>query len=108
MKTIAVVGAGIIGIACAHYLAADGRKVIVLDKGTIAGGCSSKNCGHVIPSHVLPLNSPGAIKEAFKSIFDRDAPFLVKPQISFRIRITGFCNLQEDLRGAACSKMEIT
>ena len=79
--TVVVVGAGIIGIACAHYLAADGRKVIVLDKGTVAGGCSHGNCGHVIPSHILPLSSPGAIKAGLKSLFDRDATFLVKPQL---------------------------
>lgn len=82
-ETIVIIGAGIIGIACAHYLAADGRKVVVLDNGTIAGGCSQSNCGHVIPSHILPLNSPGAIKDAIKSLFDRNATFLVKPQLSF-------------------------
>ena len=81
-EPIVIIGAGIIGIACAHYLAADGRKVIVLDGGSIAGGCSRSNCGHVIPSHILPLNSPAAVKEAVKSLFDRDAPFLVKPQFS--------------------------
>lgn len=79
--SVVIIGAGIIGIACAHYLAADGRKVTVLDKGTIADGCSYGNCGQITPSHVLPLNSPDAIKSGVLSLFDSRAPFRVKPQL---------------------------
>ena len=80
--SVVIVGAGIIGLACAHYLAADGYKVTVLDKGTIAGACSHGNCGHILPSHILPLNAPGAIKTAIFSLFDKNAPFRVKPQFN--------------------------
>jgi len=79
--SVVIIGAGIIGIACAHYLAADGRKVTVLEKGTIADGCSYGNCGQITPSHVLPLNSPDAIKSGVLSLFDRKAPFRIKPQL---------------------------
>ena len=80
--SVVIVGAGIIGLACAHYLAADGYKVTVLDKGTIAGACSHGNCGHILPSHILPLNAPGALKTAILSLFDKSAPFRVKPQFN--------------------------
>ena len=43
---VVIIGGGIIGIACAHYLSNDGRKVVVLEKGTVAGACSYGNCGH--------------------------------------------------------------
>ncbi|WP_437185306.1 NAD(P)/FAD-dependent oxidoreductase [Planctomicrobium sp. SH668] len=76
---VIVVGSGIIGIACAHYLRQTGRSVTVLEKGKIAAGCSYGNCGYISPSHVLPLTEPGALKEGLKSLFNPDAPFRIRP-----------------------------
>ena len=56
--SVIVVGAGHIGIACAHYLARDGFEVTVIDQGDIGGACSQANCGFLVPSHVLPLTEP--------------------------------------------------
>jgi D-amino-acid dehydrogenase len=81
-EDVIVVGAGIIGIACAHYLSRDGRRVTVIDQGAIAGGCSHGNCGYICPSHVLPLTEPGAIGTAIRSLFNPRAPFRVKPRFS--------------------------
>lgn len=81
-ERVIVVGAGIIGIACAHYLSKAGFSVAVIDRGTIAGACSQANCGYICPSHVLPLTEPDAIGVALKSLLNRNAPFRVKP--SFR------------------------
>ncbi len=102
---VVIIGAGIIGIACAHYLAADGRKVIVLDKGTVAGACSHGNCGHVIPSHILPLNSPDAIKAGLLSLFDPKASFRVKPQLKpsflhWMVQFARHCTEKHMLTGA--------
>ena len=79
---VIVVGSGIIGIACAHYLSAAGLRVTVIDQGTIGGACSHGNCGYICPSHVLPLTEPGAIGTAVKSLFTPNAPFRVKPRLS--------------------------
>ena len=79
---VIIVGSGIIGIACAHYLSADGLRVTVIDQGTIGGACSQGNCGYLCPSHVLPLTEPGAIGTAVKSLFNPQAPFRVKPRLS--------------------------
>lgn len=76
-----VVGGGVIGIACAHYLAGAGLKVTVIDQSTIGAACSHANCGYVCPSHVLPLNSPGALAEGFASLFSKHATFRIKPQL---------------------------
>ncbi|MEM6538785.1 MAG: FAD-dependent oxidoreductase [Pseudomonadota bacterium] len=80
-ETVLVLGAGVIGLACAHYLTEAGFKVTVIDKGRIAGACSSSNCGHILPSHILPLNSPDAMRTAVASLFDRTSPFRVKPRL---------------------------
>ena len=81
-ERVIVVGAGIIGIGCAHYLSKAGFEVTVIDRGSIGGGCSNANCGFVCPSHVLPLTEPGAIRVALKSLFTPNAPFRIKPQFS--------------------------
>lgn len=81
-ETVIVVGAGIVGIACAHYLSQAGLRVTVIDRGPIAGACSHANCGYICPSHVLPLTEPGAIGLALRSLLNPRAPFRVKPQFS--------------------------
>ena len=78
---VTVVGAGHIGIACAHYLQKDGHDVTVIDRSTIGGACSQANCGFLVPSHVLPLTAPEAIWTGMKSVFQPKAAFRVKPQL---------------------------
>jgi len=77
-----IVGSGIVGIACAHYLMKRGFEVTVIDQSSIASKCSHGNLGLVCPSHVLPLTEPAAIGTAIKSFFDPNAPFRVKPRLS--------------------------
>lgn len=81
MKTsqgsVLIIGAGIIGIACAHFLSQQNYKVTVIDKGRIAGGCSHGNCGHILPSHVQALNSPLALKMGFSSFLNPKAPLSI-------------------------------
>ena len=79
-KSVVVVGAGIVGIACAHYLNETGLGVTVIDKGSIADACSRSNCGYICPSHVPPLTEPGAFGSALKSIFNPRSAFRVKPR----------------------------
>ncbi|WP_372717930.1 NAD(P)/FAD-dependent oxidoreductase [Novipirellula sp.] len=80
--SVIVVGAGTIGIACAHYLNKAGLKVTVIDRGTVASACSHGNCGYICPSHVPPLTEPGAFAVALKSLFNPQAAFRVKPRLS--------------------------
>ena len=44
---VCIVGAGIAGLTTAYLLAKEGRKVIVLDDGPIAGGESSRTTAHL-------------------------------------------------------------
>lgn len=81
-KSVAIIGGGVVGIACAHYLAKAGFSITVIDKGAIGGACSHANCGYICPSHVLPLTEPGAIGVAMRSMLNPNAPFRLKPQLS--------------------------
>lgn len=80
-ESVVIVGAGIVGIACAHYLHQAGFSVTVIDKGSIGGACSHANCGYICPSHIPPLTEPGAMRTAIKSLFNPRSPFRVKPSL---------------------------
>ena len=81
-RTACIVGGGVIGMACAHYLNKAGYRVVVMDRSTIGGACSHANCGYVCPSHVLPLTVPSAIPMAMKSLLRPRSPFKVKFSLS--------------------------
>jgi D-amino-acid dehydrogenase len=78
---VIVVGAGHIGIACAHYLSEDGYDVSVVDRAGIGGACSHANCGFLVPSHVMPLTTPDAIWNGLASLFRPRAAFRFQPQL---------------------------
>lgn len=44
-----VVGSGIAGLSTAHELASRGQSVVVLDRGAIAGGITSRTTAHLAP-----------------------------------------------------------
>ena len=44
-----IVGSGIAGLSAAHELASAGHKVIVVDRGSIAGGMTSRTTAHLAP-----------------------------------------------------------
>ncbi|MGH3681289.1 MAG: NAD(P)/FAD-dependent oxidoreductase, partial [Natronosporangium sp.] len=54
MTDVIVVGAGIVGAACAYYLSRAGARVTVLDAGPIAGGTSSSGEGNLLVSDKPP------------------------------------------------------
>jgi D-hydroxyproline dehydrogenase subunit beta len=43
-----VIGAGVVGAACAYYLARDGLRVTVLEAGFVGGGTTAAGMGHVV------------------------------------------------------------
>lgn len=80
-QRIVVIGGGIIGTACAHYLANDGHDVTLLDRDDFMSGSSHGNCGYLVYGHVLPLTEPGAVMNTFKAMGKRNSPFYVKPRV---------------------------
>jgi glycine/D-amino acid oxidase-like deaminating enzyme len=47
---VVVIGAGIVGVASAYYLARRGQRVVVCEKGVVAGEASGRNGGHLAPT----------------------------------------------------------
>ena len=54
MFDVVVIGAGIVGAACARKLAMLGRSVLVIDSGATAGGTSSQGEGNLLLSDKAP------------------------------------------------------
>src|ERR1051325_11846777 len=46
---VVIVGAGIAGLSVAYELSQIGKSVVVLDRGTIAGGVTSRTTAHLAP-----------------------------------------------------------
>jgi D-amino-acid dehydrogenase len=77
-RRVVVIGGGVVGTACAHYLSRAGWTVTVVDRGRFGRGSSWGNCGLVCPSHVLPLAEPGMVGEALRSMFRKNSPFAIR------------------------------
>lgn len=97
---VIVVGAGVIGLACAVALLEAGRRVRVIDAGRIAGGSSHGNCGTITPSHAAPLAAPGMVARAVKWMATPDAPLYVHPRMDWRLwrwllGYAGRCNVRD-------------
>ena len=83
---IAVVGAGIVGLCCALKLQMAGEQVLLLDKEQPGEGCSKGNAGHFASEQVLPLATPGLIRQIPKMLLDPMGPVAIRwpylPQIT--------------------------
>jgi len=84
MKAI-VIGGGIIGLCSAYYLQKSGWQVTLLEKGNLEDNCSSGNMGMIVPSHFVPLASPGILPQAIKWMFNSKSPFYIKPALSWQL-----------------------
>src|SRR5579864_954684 len=101
-KQILIIGGGVVGTACAYFLARAGEQVTVIDRGEFGKGCSHGNCGFVCPSHILPLAMPGAVGRTFRALFEKDSPFSIKPRFdpslwSWLYHFTRRCNERDML-----------
>ncbi|HSS07102.1 MAG TPA: FAD-dependent oxidoreductase, partial [Rhodanobacteraceae bacterium] len=82
---VLILGGGVIGLACAHYLLEAGRGVTVLEQGTAGCGSSHGNCGTLTPSHATPLAMPGVIGPALRAMLRPDAPLRIAPRLDFAL-----------------------
>jgi D-amino-acid dehydrogenase len=89
-----VIGGGIIGLCSAYYLQKSGYQVTVLEKGDLKDNCSFGNAGMIVPSHFVPLASPGIVAQGIKWMFDSKSPFYVKPALSWRMAKWGIKFIQ--------------
>jgi len=75
---ISVIGAGIVGVATAIWLQRDGHEVVLIDKVGPAAGASHGNGGVIVPSGIVPINSPGLIKNAPQMLLQPSSPLFLR------------------------------
>ncbi len=94
---VIVLGAGVVGVTSAWYLAADGHQVTVIDRQPIpARETSFANGGQISVSHAEPWANPGAPLRALKWMGREDAPLLWRwradpAQWTWGLRFLGQC-----------------
>jgi D-amino-acid dehydrogenase len=75
---IAIIGAGVIGLACAFELALAGREVVLFD--TAPGrGASFGNAGGITPGWVAPTATPATLRALPRMLTDPLSPLVIRP-----------------------------
>jgi D-amino-acid dehydrogenase len=77
-KTIAIVGAGIVGVSAAIWLQREGHKVMLIDRGAPGDGTSYGNGGVLASVAIVPVTGPGLIAKAPRMLFDPNQPLFLK------------------------------
>ena len=79
-KKVTILGGGIIGLASAYYLQANGHQVRVIEQKSVGDSCAQGNAGYISPSHFIPLAAPGMVKKGLRWLFDPESPFYLHPR----------------------------
>lgn len=80
---IVILGAGLLGVASAYYLAKDGHQVTVLDRQPEpARETSYANAGLLTPNHSFTWSGPGAPWQLVKSLWQPSAALRLRPHLS--------------------------
>ncbi|WFU39603.1 FAD-dependent oxidoreductase [Bradyrhizobium sp. CB82] len=75
---VAVVGAGIIGLAIAFRLAAEGREVVVIDPNEPGSGASYGNAGAIAPYGCAPIGNPDVLRSLPSLLIGSDSPLAIR------------------------------
>lgn len=79
---ITILGAGVIGVTSAYYLAKAGHEVTVIDRQPgPALETSFANAGEISPGYASPWAAPGIPQKAVKWLFMKHAPLIIQPML---------------------------
>lgn len=76
---VAVVGAGMVGLATAWFLQERGVEVTVIDRDGVAAGASWGNAGWLTPGIATPLPEPAVLKYGLRAVLSPSSPVYVPP-----------------------------
>ncbi len=77
-NTVAIVGAGIVGVSTAVWLQREGYNVVLIDRAGPGEGTSYGNGGILASCSVVPVTVPGLIRKAPGMLLDRDSPLFLR------------------------------
>lgn len=77
--SVTVLGGGIIGLATALTLQAEGLEVTLIDRGDPRAAAGYGNCGLLAVGEVVPISKPGVLKKIPGWLMDPMGPLHVRP-----------------------------
>jgi D-amino-acid dehydrogenase len=104
---VLMLGAGVVGTACAHYLSRCGHEVTVIDRQPgPALETSFGNAGGVCPGFAGPWAAPGMPLKVARWLFARHAPLMLRPRLDLAqwrwlARFVGQCTADRFTRNKA-------
>jgi D-amino-acid dehydrogenase len=99
---IAVIGAGIVGLATARRLVDEGHEVSLIDRAAGPGeGTSARNGAQLSYAYVAPLAAPGLPWQVPGMLLDRSSPLRLKPTLDPQLWRWGFDFLR------ACNQAQV-
>lgn len=98
-QDVVVVGAGLVGLACAYSLASNGVRPLVIDANEPGSGASWGNAGWVTfaPELVAPVPAPGVARTSLQWLVQRHSPLRLVPRLDWEYlrwlgRFTASCS----------------
>ena len=76
-RTVAVIGAGIIGTVAACFLRREGHEVTLYDRDAPGSGASFGNSGVISPAAVMPVSMPGLLRKVPRWLLDETGPLYI-------------------------------
>lgn len=99
---IAVIGAGIVGLATARRLIEEGHEVTLIDRAAGPGqGTSARNGAQLSYAYVAPLAAPGLPWQVPGMLLDRSSPLRLRPSLDWHLWRWGFDFLR------ACNQAQV-
>ncbi|OKI49627.1 NAD(P)/FAD-dependent oxidoreductase [Micromonospora sp. CB01531] len=84
-QRVAVIGAGMVGLATAWFLQERGVQVTVLDRTGVAAGASWGNAGWLTPGITTPLPEPAVLRYGLRAVLSPSSPVYVPPRADARL-----------------------
>ncbi|MGN0063986.1 MAG: NAD(P)/FAD-dependent oxidoreductase [Nocardioides sp.] len=84
-RDVAVVGAGMVGLATAWHLRQQGVEVTVHDRVGVAAGASWGNAGWLTPGIATPLPEPAVLRYGVKALVSPSSPLYIPPSADPRL-----------------------
>jgi glycine/D-amino acid oxidase-like deaminating enzyme len=100
---VLIIGAGIVGCACALECAREGQRVAVVERGNVGGGVTAAGMGHVVVMDDSPAQL--ALTAYSRLLWNRLSPEL-PPQVEYEPRGTIWIAAKEDELGEIASKQK--
>ncbi len=75
---VAIIGGGVIGLACAFALAEAGHEVVIFDPAP-GRGASYGNAGGITPGWVAPTATPATLRALPRMLTDPASPLVIRP-----------------------------